>query len=369
MPPIPSTPGPHLPRIITYFQTTHTRDGKPISVLPLIREPGVSVTHVIVAAIHLNEDPDAITLNDHHPGHERYQTMWAEMRILQASGVKILGMLGGHARGSYERLDADQAQFERYYAALHRMIETHALEGLDLDVEEPMSLQGIVRLIDRLRADFGPDFIITLAPVATALLGDDDPRRNLSGFGYDALHAERGHEIAWYNTQFYCGWGDCSNPVMYELIMSRGRFPADKVVVGLVTNHANGSGWVPWEMLASVLPILVGRRADFGGVMGWEYFNSLPGGEEKPWEWAMFMTALIRGDRAVAPQEQHVLESVESESQRERDERARQKKEAESQKAAAAVMEADPDDSKGGDAPVPHEFEYHSDGRETPGSP
>ncbi len=33
--------------------------------------------------------------------------------------------------------------------------------------------------------------------------------------------------------------------------------------------------------------------------MGWEYFNSLPGGKESPWEWARFMTALLRGERTV----------------------------------------------------------------------
>lgn len=363
MPPIPSSAaGPNLPRIILYYQTTHTRDGKPISILPLIREPGISVTHVMVAAIHINENPDAITLNDQHPDDPRYLTLWAEMRILQASGVMVLGMLGGAARGSYERLDASQAQFERYYAALHAMIRTRSLDGLDLDVEEPMSLRGIVRLIDRLRADFGRDFIITLAPVAAALLGDDDPRRNLSGFGYDALHAARGHEISWYNAQFYCGWGDCSNPAMYELILARGRFPADKVVVGLVTNSANGSGWVPWEVLASVLPVMAGRRVDFGGVMGWEYFNSLPGGEEKPWEWAMFMTALLRGERVVSSAEQ----SAESEVQRrETAESARQKDQLENRNAVYGTVEADPDDAKGSDAPVPHDFEYHSDETET----
>ena len=28
--------------------------------------------------------------------------------------------------------------------------------------------------------------------------------------------------------------------------------------------------------------------------MGWEYFNSRPGGEERPWEWATFMTGILR---------------------------------------------------------------------------
>ncbi len=221
--------------------------------------------------------------------------MWAELRILQASGVKVLGMLGGAAKGSYTRLDGDEAQFERYYLPLRNMVRAYGLDGLDLDVEEEMSLGGVIRLIDRLRADFGPSFTITLAPVAAALL---NPRNNLSGFDYEALEVMRGKEIAWYNAQFYCGWGDCSNPLMYEMLLMKG-WPAEKVVIGLVTNPENGSGWVPWHVLANVLPAIVGRHPKFGGVMGWEYFNSLPGGRESPWEWARWMTALLKGERTV----------------------------------------------------------------------
>ncbi|KAK1770418.1 chitinase [Phialemonium atrogriseum] len=323
MPPLPPTP-----RIITYYQTHHDPSGKPISVLPLLTEPGIGLTHLILAAIHINQDPAALTLNDHPPSHPRFTTLWAELRVLQASGVKVLGMLGGAAPGTYARLDGDRAVFEAYYAPVRDLVRARRLDGLDLDVEEPMSLGGIVRLIDRLRADFGPAFIITLAPVAAALV---TPARNLSGFAYGALEALRGREIAWYNAQFYCGWGDCSNTLMYGALMAMG-WPARKVVVGVVTNPENGSGYVPWDVLASVIPALADRYPGFGGVMGWEYFNGLPGGRERPWEWAELMTALLR--RMPLP-----VEAV----------------------AAKAGVLAD-EDEMGGDAPLPRSFEYHSDG-------
>jgi hypothetical protein len=41
------------------------------------------------------------------------------------------------------------------------MIQSTNLNDLDLDVEEAMSLGGIIRLVDRLNADFGPSLIIT----------------------------------------------------------------------------------------------------------------------------------------------------------------------------------------------------------------
>lgn len=194
-----------LPRLVIYFQSHHNPDGSPISMLPLIQQPGIRLTHLMLAAFHINRKPDPadiITLNDHVPSHPSFATLWAEARILQASGVKLMGMLGGAAKGAFSKdtLDSDEeAVFERYYGAVRDMVRERGLDGLDLDVEEPFSLAGIVRLIDRLRADFGPDFVISLAPVAPALL---DPRRNLSGFDYEALEVMRGREIAFYNCQF-----------------------------------------------------------------------------------------------------------------------------------------------------------------------
>jgi hypothetical protein len=86
---------------------------------------------------------------------------------------------------------------------------------------------------------------------------------------------------------------------MYEMLLLKGWRP-EKLVVGLVTNPENGSGYVPWSALSNVLPLLAGRHPRFGGVMGWEYFNSLPGGRERPWEWAQAMTALLRGHRLLS---------------------------------------------------------------------
>lgn len=108
------------------------------------------------------------------------------------------------AKGSYAKLSS---QFETYYKPLHNLIRRHNLNGLDLDIEEETTLPDTLRLIDRLRADFGPEFIITLAPVATALL-PGSPHLSGPAFDYRMLETLRGHEIAWYNTQFYCGWGE-----------------------------------------------------------------------------------------------------------------------------------------------------------------
>ena len=35
--------------------------------------------------------------------------------------------------------------------------------------------------------------------------------------------------------------------------------------------------------------------ADFGGIDGWEYFNSLPGGTSAPWQWAQQIAPVVKG--------------------------------------------------------------------------
>lgn len=294
--------------IIVYHQTHYI--GPPpqeyVSLLPLLEEcPGV--THVILAAIHINDNPAHLTLNDDLWSHEKNDFVWQEMQVLQSSGIKVLGMLGGAAKGSFRRLDGDRASFLVWYEPLRQMIQTVGLDGLDLDVEEHMSLSGIIRLIDQLKHDFGASFIITLAPVATALQG----QRHLSGFDYEALEKAMGRHIAWYNTQFYCGWGSVEDTRGYDEIMRRG-WPAEKVVLGLITNPESGAGWVPDEILQDTILALRARYPSFGGVMGWEvremsscetiqtdrvqYFNSITAAEPFgwPWSWASLMTKILK---------------------------------------------------------------------------
>lgn len=253
--------------------------------LPLV-ENNTGATHVILAAIHINGEPGNITLNDDPPSNPKFDPLWAEVPLVKQGGLKVMGMLGGAAQGSFQRLDGDSDQFERYYGPLLDLLRRYELDGLDLDVEEEMSLQGIIRLIDRIKVDMGDEFIISLAPVAAALLGVG----NLSGFDYRELEQARASKIAWYNAQFYNGWGPAEDPRMYAAIVAQGWAPR-RVVYGLLTNPGNGSqGYVPQEKIGPVLGTLVQQFPTFGGVMGWEFFNALPGAREKPWQWAAQMS-------------------------------------------------------------------------------
>lgn len=273
-------------RTVLYYQTQY-HQGEYVSPLPMLqRQSGLS--DLIVGAIHVNETPGEIRLNDDLPADAKFNQMWDELGTMQDAGVNVIGMLGGAARGTFERLDL--ATFDTYYPHLRNMVAKYKLDGLDLDVEEDMSLPGVINLIDQLKADFGDDFIITLAPVATALKGG----RSISGFNYDELYAARGADIAWFNTQFYCGWGSLETTAGYDAIMDYGVYPAEKVVAGTLTDPSLCRGFVEVDTLAKTVKELSDKYPGFGGVMGWEYFTSQPGGTKQPWKWAKIITKAMR---------------------------------------------------------------------------
>lgn len=302
-----------------YHQTFHDSDGNYHSLLPLLTDH-TGVTHIIIAAIHLNQEPGEITLNEDNPFNQKFSSLWSEVKHLQRYGVKVLGMLGGAAKGSYKLLGGSSSdvgthriliclhlkltlkKFEKYYTPLRDLLLTTALDGLDIDIEEEIPIETVTRLISRLRTDFGTNFLITLAPVASALIPNPfilevlyplNPQPkcstapspvyptlpNLSGFSYAELERSvYGAEIAWYNTQFYGGWGNALSTAWYDAVIEVGWSP-ERIVLGVLTDPQSGAGYVPIETLVNVSAALNekyrGYNGGFGGVMGWEYVHSL----------------------------------------------------------------------------------------------
>ncbi|KKY33732.1 putative chitinase 3 [Diaporthe ampelina] len=264
--------------------------------LPLITELDIALTHLIVCSFHINYGGE-IHLNDYPPHYPLFSTLWNETLVMKEAGVTVMGMIGGAAPGSFSSytLDStDEATFEHYYGQLRDVIVQYGLQGMDLDVEQHMSQAGITRLVTRLHADFGDGFIITLAPVASALANQG----NLSGFDYETLEADAvtasGQDmIDFYNAQFYSGFGTMSSPLSYERVIQNGWEPKD-IVAGQLTNPANGGGFTSTDSLNQTVIALTQEYGTIGGIMGWEYFNSVPGGTAAPWQWAQEMTEILR---------------------------------------------------------------------------
>jgi hypothetical protein len=289
-PAAPAVPAavPDHDRVVVYYQKNHTDTGTYISPLPLVTQnTGVDVINL--AAVRMNQD--VLNLNDWLPSDPRYDQMWADLATIQQSGVAVVGMIGGAENQTWENLDDD---YDTQYARLKDFIDTYHLDGIDLDIETDTEIGTAEHVIEDLRADFGPGFLITMSPVSRALEGDDE---NLSGFDYDQLYADVGDDIDWFNAQFYCNWGeptvdDYDAIIDYQQSGEGAGIPSQKIVMIALTNESNcpeGAGWIPLDQLQQNLRALVAEHPDFGGVAGWEYFNSRPGGEAAPWEWAALM--------------------------------------------------------------------------------
>lgn len=102
--------------------------------------------------------------------------------------------------------------------------------------------------------------------------------------------------------EFYFGWGYAGSASDYESIIDDG-FPANKVVMGVLSNPANGNGFVALDSEAPVLQELITENGNFGGVANWEYFNSLPGGTAAPYQWASWMAQHMVAARKMARRE------------------------------------------------------------------
>jgi hypothetical protein len=192
-------------------------------------------------------------------------------------------------------------QFNAYYQPLLALLKKHNLDGLDIDIEEKVSISVPLRLINALYQDLGPSFILSMAPLAAAL--SDKDGYNLSGFSYFALDSlttipfhtsspsspststSTSNLISFYNAQFYGGFA--RSPSFYKSIIDAGWDPA-RIVMGVLDSEHDGSanGFVDLRTLGETVRGLRGMYGGFGGVAGWEYWDAgVSDGGIEGWEW------------------------------------------------------------------------------------
>lgn len=256
-----------MPRIIGYYQTFTGLHNM------------CNYTHVHLAALHFGIEADGqpyMHLNDRYPTDQAFDTVWADLKTFSVRGGRVVLMIGG-AGGGFSTLFARYAEC---YPMLRNLllIKSDVIDGIDLDVEEPVALTDLVRLAADLQADF-PFLFFTAAPMATDLQTDAP---GMGGFCYKDLEtalATVNVEIAYYNGQFY----DSNYTVdAYNAAVANG-YEAERVVMGQLA---------PQDMTL-VLPVLrqLFKTYDysFGGVFTWEYCNAVP----TPTDWADAMVATI----------------------------------------------------------------------------
>jgi hypothetical protein len=246
-------------RLVFYYQTFQPN-----------LDVGKACTHVHLAAIHFGFNADGspyIHLNDQSPFSPDFDSVWAQMKALQARGVKIILMIGG-AGGGYADLFGN---IEDFYPLLLQCLETNPIDGVDLDIEEAVNLTDVVNLTCRLHSDC-PDLLFTMAPLPNSLISDAP---GLGGFSYRTLVnalAQQSITISYFNVQCY----DSYTVDVYDSIVQNGYDPST-VVMGQLGAM---SGTVP------VAHALRAKYPTFGGVFTWEYYDTQP----TPLQWATDMS-------------------------------------------------------------------------------
>lgn len=284
---IKDTPQDTVPRLIQYVQTFHPEndDKGHLSLLPLLEE-GTGITHVILAALHINGPNGNITLNDDSPNSTYYDQTWSEVKTLQDHGVKVMVMMGGAATGSYDGALCNKQTGtvqDDYYLGLESTLKYHEVDGLDIDIEESVHSSCPGNLVERIRSDFGNDFIITMAPVASDLTGGGG---SFGGFSYKEFdQSSVGQQVDWYNGQYYSGFVQGTFEDSYARAISNG-FAPSRVVMGFLNSANDGGDYEGLNHIEDIIANLRSQYSNFGGVDGWEYFDAgSSDGLSQPWMW------------------------------------------------------------------------------------
>ena len=253
-----------MKRIIYYYQTF-------CGLKDLINNNVTNVTHIHLSAIHFGKDENNqyyIHLNNNIPYCEKYTLLWEELLELKNKGVKIILMIGG-AGSAYNELFSN---FDIYYNLLYTLLKVKSdiISGIDLDIEEEVSLENIKKLINKVKNDFGDDFIISMAPIQSSLENDVP---GMGGFIYkDLYNSNEGKYIDYFNVQFYSDFTFNS----YNNIINN-NYPPEKIIMGMI------SGQNLQNNLVEIKKTLT-KYNNFGGTFIWEYYNAID--NESPSKWA-----------------------------------------------------------------------------------
>ena len=243
------------PRIIYYYQTFDP------GLYNLFNTSNV-VTHIHLASIHFGNDGNGnpyIHLNDNDPRDKIFDHVWEDLKIIKQYNTKTVLMVGG-AGGGFN------AFFSNYTNNLNLLIELikqkrDIIDGVDLDVEESVDINNIIKLICTLKSTFGQGFIISMAPVQSSLESDGPC---MGSFSYKDLYKKVGSMIDYFNCQFYYDYSLSA----FDNVISNG-YPVDKIVVGSISSQDFNN------CIKTVKEISI-KYKKFGGVYNWEYFDSPP---------------------------------------------------------------------------------------------
>tara|TARA_B110000967_G_C18843731_1_gene540799 strand:- start:16 stop:810 length:795 start_codon:yes stop_codon:yes gene_type:complete len=257
-------------RIIYYYQT--------FVGLKDILTPETKVTHIHLSSIHFGADSNNtpyIHLNNNNPTNKIFDSVWSDLETAKTLGIKVILMVGG-AGGAFQDLFSN---YDTYYSLLKEFVldKRNIIDGIDLDIEEPASLENVENLIKTIKADFGESFMITMAPIQSSMQTDQS---GMGGFVYKTLYKSCGNLIDYFNVQCY---NDYSFDAYNQMI--KNGYPEDKIVMGSISSQ---------DITTNINTIknIVKSYPKIGGVFNWEYYDSpttnLPYDNHGTWAWLMY---------------------------------------------------------------------------------
>ena len=262
-----------MKKIIYYYQTFCGLDD--------ILNKSTCVTHIHVSSIHFginnnnnnNNNNKYIHLNDNDPYDNIYDSLWYQLKLAQDLNIKLILMVGG-AGGAYNTLFSD---FDVYYDKLKQLIIEKNIDGIDLDIEEFTTLENVIMLINKIKIDFGSQFIISMAPVQNSLEYDSP---GMGGFIYKDLYKKIGDKIDYFNVQSYYDYSLNS----YEKIINND-YPINKIIMGSISNQ-------DFSTIIMELKKINNKYPNFAGAYNWEYYNSPPN-KLNPGLWSYYINDTI----------------------------------------------------------------------------
>jgi hypothetical protein len=265
-------------RIIIYYQTL-------IDLNPLIEliktKTDPILTDITLASIHFGVNSDGspyIHLNDDSPSSNKFDTIFTQLKKLKSENQIKLNLLIGGAGTAFNQLFKE---YDCYYNLLKTSLknELNFIDGFNLDIEEDVDINNIIKLVNDLKNDF-PNKQIIFAPLAESITTDNP---GMGGFSYKILNNKIGDKIDYYNVQCY---GEYSESLFNQMVENG--YPSDKLVMGMLSGQNLNN--IIQELEKIVDNVSYNK---FGGVAVWEYYDAPPSSPEHPYVWCEIMSHIL----------------------------------------------------------------------------
>jgi hypothetical protein len=258
-------------RNVLYYQTINDQYSSALV--------GAPVSHVYVAAVHVHEDK-SFWLNDDPIEGTRYQSLWQQWvpRWIGA-GKTVLLLLGGAGNGTWDTIMKDihgtpPGGRPATIATIQRLLQTHKLAGVDLDVETYAGdLVELAETINGQLRRYIPGITLTMSPVVGQLGDVDTIQRNTAGTA-----------LNWANVQMYC---DFVRPDQFAstydgYLRTYTHLDAAHLVAGVdLDPDCVTSIPLTCTYLAQIRKLAANPQ--FGGTAMWEYADAFTNPPAQPW--------------------------------------------------------------------------------------